>query len=133
MTRQGPEGWESLVEAASEEVAGVARQARQAARAAIPDATEELDVSARLLAFTFVPGTYKGLVAGLVLHTRHVNLMFGEGAELAATHAAGALLEGTGKKARHIKLTAPEDLQDPRIAELLKAAAVRVRERLAGQ
>lgn len=132
MTRQGPEGWEALLDAASDEAAEIARRARLVVREVMPDATEELDPSARLLGFTFAPGTYKGLAVGIVLHTRHVNLMFSQGAELAATLDAGALLDGTGKKARHIKLHDPSDLQDPRVTELLAAAAERVRERIAG-
>ncbi|MFJ2739525.1 DUF1801 domain-containing protein [Streptomyces sp. NPDC087440] len=132
MTRQGPEGWDVLLDAASDEVAGIARRAREIIRDAVPDASEEVDPSARLLGFTFAPGTYKGLFAGLILHTRHVNLMFSEGAELAAHSEAGALLEGTGKKARHIKLHTPEAAADPRITPLLHEAAARVRDRLAG-
>ncbi|CAM5618761.1 hypothetical protein SSPIM334S_02740 [Streptomyces spiroverticillatus] len=127
MTGRGPEGWDVVVGAASEEVAGIARRAREVVRGVMPDAVEEVDEGARLLGFTFAPGTYKGLVVGLVLHARHVNLMFAEGAAL----DGGGLLEGTGKKARHIKLRAAEDAADPRIAALLAEAAARVRDRLA--
>ena len=34
---------------------------------AVPDAAEEVDVSARMLGFTFATGTYKGLFAALIL------------------------------------------------------------------
>ncbi|MFJ3921943.1 hypothetical protein [Streptomyces sp. NPDC090022] len=132
MTVEGPEDWEALLAGVPAEVAEVARQARRVVRAAIPDAAEEVDASARLLGFTFAPGTYKGLVAGLALHDRYVNLMFSQGAELADSLHAGSLLAGTGKKARHVKLQSPADLLDPRLAELLAAAAQRGRDRMSG-
>ncbi|MDI3419182.1 DUF1801 domain-containing protein [Streptomyces luteolus] len=130
MTNEVPKAWQSCLEAANAEVAAIARRAREVVREAVPDAAEEVDVPARLLAFTFAPGTYKGIAVGLVLHSRHVNLQFGEGVELAA-HDPDGLLTGTGKKARHVKLHAPEDPEDPRVVELVRAAAARRRAQLA--
>ncbi|MGW8887220.1 DUF1801 domain-containing protein [Streptomyces sp. NPDC055749] len=132
MTKPGPEVWETLLDAAGAEVAAIARRAREVVREAVPDAVEEVDVSARLLAFTFAPGTYKGIAAGLILHSGHVNLQFGEGVELAA-HDPSGLLTGTGKKARHVKLHDPRDLEDPRVVELVVAAAARRRAQLADE
>ncbi|WAL97552.1 hypothetical protein [Streptomyces sp. Je 1-369] len=128
-TEPGPETWEELLGAAGDEVARTARQARVVADEAIPDAVEEFDAAARMLAFTFAPGTYKGLIAGVVLHARHVNLMFSEGVAL-EPYDTGGLLTGTGKWARHIKLHGPEDAADPGVAELLSVAARRRREQL---
>ncbi|MET9608246.1 hypothetical protein ABZZ17_24820 [Streptomyces sp. NPDC006512] len=118
----GPSPWQELLGAASPEVAVIATRAREVVRGAVPDALEEVDVSARMLGFTFAPGTYKGLFAGLVLHATHVNLMFSDGVALAGLDAGG-LLEGTGKLARHIKLRTPAGAEVPRLAELVAAAA----------
>ncbi|MFD4375110.1 hypothetical protein ACFXKE_24160 [Streptomyces sp. NPDC059202] len=129
MVNQSPEAWEALLDSASEEVATIARRAREVVRKAVPDAVEEVDTSARLLAFTFAPGTYKGIVTGLILHSQHVNLQFGEGVELAA-HDPDGLLTGTGKKARHVKLRDPQAPEDPRVVRLVRAAATRRRDQL---
>jgi hypothetical protein len=41
----------------------------------MPDALEEFDTSAEMLAFTYQPGTYKGLIAAIVPQKEYVNLM----------------------------------------------------------
>ncbi|WP_055474195.1 hypothetical protein [Streptomyces pathocidini] len=88
----------------------------------IPGAIEEVDTAAKLLGFTFQPGTYKGLITTVALHRSHVNLMFSKGAEL-AERDGGELLDGTGKRARHVKLRDLRQLEDARIRDLLAAAA----------
>ncbi|MFF9013383.1 hypothetical protein ACF09C_10515 [Streptomyces sp. NPDC014870] len=124
-----PQGWQDVLAGAEPIVALVARRAREVVNEAVPDAAEDVDVSARMLGFTFAPGTYKGLFAGLVLHTRHVNLMFSEGVALLPLDSAG-LLTGTGKLARHIKLRTVPEVEDPHLAALLLAAAARRRAQL---
>lgn len=49
----------------------------------------------------------------------HVNLGFPRGAELIDRFK---VLEGTGKGMRHVKIRSSEDLEDPVIAELVRAA-----------
>lgn len=90
----------------------------------VPEAMEELDTTARLIAFTFIPGTYKGLFAAVAPQRGHVNLMFSKGAELAELDTSG-LLEGRGKKARHIKFRGVDRLADPGVRTLIAAAAER--------
>lgn len=89
-----------------------------------PEAAEEIDPSARLIGYTFIPGTYKGLFAAVAPQRSHVNLMFSKGVELAEIDTTG-LLEGTGKKARHIKIRDEERLSDPEVRRLIAAAAER--------
>jgi hypothetical protein len=55
----------------------------------------------------------------IALHEDHVNLGFNQGAELPDPEG---LLEGPGKMLRHTKITESEDLQDPALGRLLKAA-----------
>jgi hypothetical protein len=57
--------------------------------------------------------------AYLAVHPAHVNLGFYRGASL--PDPAG-LLAGTGKAMRHIKISGPDDVARPEIAELLRAA-----------
>ena len=82
-----------------------------------PDAIEMLDEPARLIGFG-TDRSYKGLVCGLALQRTYVNLMFARGAELPDPTG---LLEGAGKRARHVKLRRPEDVNDPAVAALLRA------------
>jgi hypothetical protein len=103
-------------------VAELARAACVLIHEAVPDAVEEVDASAKLIGYTFLPGTYKGLFAGITLHKEHVNIMFSKGAELAAEAPTG-LLEGTGKRARHIKVRSAETLEDPAVRSVIERAA----------
>jgi hypothetical protein len=116
--------WFKVLEGCSPEVRQLALDAQALIRGAIPDATEEVDPAAKLLGFTFQPGTYKGLIVAVAVHTKHVNIMFSKGAELAESDDSG-LLEGTGKLARHIKITAAEQLGDPRVRALISVAVAR--------
>jgi hypothetical protein len=90
----------------------------------VPDAAEELDPSAKLIGFTFIPGTYKGLFVAVAPQRAWVNLMFSRGAELVALDDAG-LLEGTGKRARHIKFHDRARLAEPGVRALVAEAARR--------
>ena len=108
----------------SEQVRDIALQARTLIRNAIPDAVEEVDEALPLLGYTFIPGTYKGLFAAIAPQASHVNLMFSRGVELEEIDG-GELLEGTGKKARHVKLRSPEDVTRREVLTLVEAAAER--------
>jgi hypothetical protein len=50
--------------------------------------------------------------------------MFSTGVEVEKLDTAG-LLEGTGKRARHVKVRTLEDLKRPGLSTLLRAAAAR--------
>ena len=106
----------------SPEVRELAMELRAVVQSLVPDATEELDPSAGLIAFTFQPGTYKGLFVAIAPQKSYVNLMFSKGVELLdldSTH----LLEGTGKKARHIKFHDLRRLTDPGVRTLIEESA----------
>lgn len=90
----------------------------------VPDAEQELDLSAHLIAFTYIPGTYRGLFVAVAPQQSYVNLMFSRGVELQEFDVA-ALLHGTGKKARHITVADPERLADPAMQALVEEAARR--------
>src|SRR5258706_15639625 len=75
----------------------------------VPSAVEEIDLKARLLAYTFKPGTYQGLVLAIMPAKKHVSLIFSHGVELKPLDAAG-LLQGPGKRARPIKVKSQASL-----------------------
>jgi len=52
-------------------------------------------------------------------HAHHVNIGFNYGSELADP---GRLLEGTGKKFRHVKIRSLDDAGRPALRELVRAA-----------
>ncbi len=99
-------------------VQDLARRARDLVLAIFPDAVEQFDPSARLIAYGF-DRTYRGLVCGIALQQGYVNLMFARGTELPDP---ADLLTGTGKRARHVKIQQPDDLAAPALRALLGAA-----------
>lgn len=105
-------------------VRDLATKARALVREVVPDAVEEVDTAGKLIGFTFLPGTYKGLILAIALQRAYVNLMFSKGVELMELDSQG-LLEGTGKAARHIKVSSPQRLEEPAVRALIRAAAAR--------
>lgn len=120
----GEPGIEALVAGVDAGVREVVDRLRELIHRLLPDAIEELDPSARLIGYTYQPGTYKGLITAIAPHTAHVNLMFSKGVELLDVDTTG-LLEGTGKQARHIRFQQPGDVDRPEVRSLLTEAARR--------
>ena len=100
------------------DIALVACQAIDLIRSVLPDAIEMLDPSANLVAYGS-DRSYKGLICGVTLHKSHINIMFADGVNLPDPDG---LLIGTGKKARHIKMSNLHDLNHPAIRTLLQSA-----------
>jgi len=113
-----------MIAPSNPEVQKLATGLRALARKLVPDAVEEIDTPAKMLVYTFIPGTYKGAAFGLALQKNHVNIMFGKGVELMKVDRK-KLLEGTGKLARHIKITSLEQVNDPAVAALIQEAVAR--------
>lgn len=67
----------------------------------LPNSSQELDLPAKMLAFSYGPG-YKGMICVLLPSQKGVKLSFSKGAELPDKHR---LLAGTGKKTRYVEIT----------------------------
>jgi len=98
---------------------------RSLIRDVMPDATEQLDLPDRLLAFGF--GAAGGMrlrdfAVGLIPHAAHVNVQLVDGALL---DDPSGIVEGTGKRIRHVKCRSLEDVARPALRALLRAQAVR--------
>lgn len=96
-------------------------------RDAVPDATEQLDMPDRVLAFGFGPPggiRLRDFAIGLIPHTAHVNVQLADGALL--DDPAG-MVEGTGKRIRHVKCRSVADVARPALRDLLVAQAERRR------
>jgi hypothetical protein len=114
----------ALLASYSPGVRHLATLARALVNETAPDAHEEVDESAKVGGFTFIPGTYKGLILTIAPQKDYVNIIFSKGVELMEVDSEG-LLEGTGKRARHIKNRSEEDLQRPGVRALIEAAVAR--------
>ena len=88
-----------------------------------PEATELIhDVKyAIALNYTFT-GRMKGAFAHIVIYTKHVNLGFYMGVEL---HDPKKLLQGDGKRIRHIRISSSIDLGRPHVRKFLMEAITR--------
>jgi len=73
---------------------------REMVREQLPELTEFVDVSSRIIAYG-KSAKYSDLVYAIVPHTRHINLMFSRGASMPDLDG---ILQGTGRKARHIHI-----------------------------
>lgn len=83
-----------------------------------PDALEMVDAPSKIIAYGR-GRKYADLVFALAPFSAHVNLMFARGAALPDP---SGLLQGSGKWARHVKITSPADLENPALITLLEAA-----------
>jgi hypothetical protein len=107
----------------ADEVRLVALRARDVIFEETPAARELVDLGDGLLAFG--PSDVgqgirmRDLVVGLIPHGRWVNAQFANAVDL--PDPAG-LLEGTGKRIRHVKLRSVADAERPEFRELLRAA-----------
>lgn len=113
-----------LLASFEEGVRDIARTMSERIHSWVPDAEMEFDASAHLIAFTYLPGTYRGLIVAVAPQRSYVNLMFSRGVELQEIDSTG-LLHGTGKKARHITIAQPDRIEDPALRALVEEAARR--------
>lgn len=118
---------DALLEGRSASVREVFGALRDLVRDVMPDATEQLDLPDRLLAFGFGPPggvRIRGLAVALIPHSAHVNVQLADGADL---DDAAAIVEGTGKRIRHVKCRSLDDVARPALRDLLEAQASRRR------
>ena len=92
-----------------------------------PDATEQLDLPDRVLAFGFGPPggmRLRDFAIGLIPHRAHVNVQLADGALL---DDPTGIVEGSGKRIRHVKCRSTDDVARPALHHLLVAQAERRR------
>jgi hypothetical protein len=102
----------------SSEVRDLAWRVRAAVLAVLPHAVEKVDVPRKLIGYSLGPKMADVVYVIMPLKAA-VNLGFSRGAAL--LDPAG-LLEGTGKSARHLKITTAADIENPAVRTLLEAA-----------
>ena len=112
-----------LLEPHSPTVREVFMALRHLVREVMPDAVEQLDLPDRLLAFGFGPPggvRMSGFAVGLIPHTAHVNVQLADGAFLPDPES---IVEGTGKRIRHVKCRSLDDVARPALRVLLEEQA----------
>lgn len=118
MTGIGP-----LLDQSTPEVRAIFHAALDLVRDAMPDANEQLDLPDRLVAFGHgTPGgtRLRDFAIALIPHTAHVNVQLADGAVLADPES---MIEGTGKRIRHVKCRSVEDVRRPALREIIRAQA----------
>jgi hypothetical protein len=96
--------FEALLESSGPHIATTARALRTAVQAAVPEAIQSVDLPDRLLAFGSGP-KLRDMLFAIIPHSAHVNLQLADGADLPNPDG---LIEGTGKRVRHVKVRSTE-------------------------
>lgn len=115
--RAKPETWDSLLEARSPEVQEAARAIVGVLMAELPDGVVRFDRADGLLAFG-TSSAMSDLLFALIPHSRWVNLQLADGAVLPNPDG---LIEGTGKRIRHVKIRSAELALSPAVREIVQA------------
>lgn len=117
----------TLLEPHSPAIRDVFGALRALAREVMPDAQEQVDQPDRVLAWGFGPPggvRMSGFAVGLIPHTAHVNVQLADGALLPDPDG---IVEGTGKRIRHVKCRSLDDVARPALRALIEAQADRRR------
>lgn len=105
------------------EVQAIALQARALVLEIVPDALEQIDVPAKMLAYGFA-ATYQDLICVIMPQKSYVNFGFPRGATL---NDPKKLLTGTGKRARHVKLTEAKQVNMPELRALIQGSVKQIK------
>ena len=114
---------ETLLSGFSPVVAETARALRGVVADAFPEAVEQVDFGNKLLAIGLSMKT-RDLVFGVNPHAAHVNLQLADGVDLPN---ADGLIEGTGKRIRHVKVRSAEAAASAAIRAIVDAQVARRR------
>jgi hypothetical protein len=96
----------------------LARNTRKLLRELLPSAKERVDSSGPYVFYGYGTG-YNGVVCNMMLSKKGVKLGIADGADL---DDPSGLLEGAGKRHRHIVLKQPSDLRKAGIRPLIRSA-----------
>ena len=99
------------------ELQAIEHALRREIRAAAPAAVESVDFGNRLIAFGWSM-RMRDLLFAIICHKSWVNLQLADGADLA--DPAG-IVEGTGKRIRHVKVRTLEEAAGPALLALVQA------------
>jgi Domain of unknown function (DU1801) len=97
-------------------------------RDVMPGAEEQVDLPDRAYAFGYGPPggvRMRDLAVALIPHTRHVNVQLADGATL---DDPANIVDGMGKRIRHVKCRSLDDVARPALRAILQEQAALKRE-----
>ena len=113
------ESWAALLDDRPPAIRETAEALEAVLREEIPDAVIRFDRGNGLLAVGR-DLSMKGLLFAIIPHAGWVNLQLADGAVLPDP---AEIVEGTGKRIRHVKVRSPEMARDSRVVALIRAQA----------
>lgn len=111
--------FELLVNKYDENIRELATEVRALITKLFPKAEEKIYFGWRVARFS-LDGTMAGQFIAIGPHKKHVNLYFMNGTEL---EDPKSLLDGDGKKMRHVPITEAKQLKSAALKALIKASA----------
>ena len=120
----GPELLEFLANY-NPDVRAIALKLRELVLDIVPEAIEQVDRPGKLIGYGFKP-TYTDTICVIMPLKAAVNLGFPRGTELPDP---GGLLVGTGKRARHVKITALQEAEQPDLRKYIEASMTLIQKR----
>jgi hypothetical protein len=111
--------FDRFLEGSAPEIAEVARALRVAVLAALPGAVEWFDPGNGLLAIG-TKRAMRDLLFAIIPHRAHVNLQLVDGVDLPNPDGR---IEGTGKRARHVKVRTLDEVGSPWLQAAVVAQA----------
>jgi len=109
---------DALLDKFSDDVQQIARAACTVVGKLAPKAQATVHGGWKLISYSY-SGGMKATVCAVAPHAKHVNLQFSNGPAL---NDPKGLLEGTGKKLRHVKLRGPQEASAQAVKDLIKQA-----------
>ena len=101
----------------SPEMQAIERALRATIRGEVPDAVEQVDFGNKLIAFGRSM-KMRGLLFAIIAHRTWVNLQLADGAELPDPDG---VVEGTGRRIRHVKIRSVADASSQPVLDLIRA------------
>jgi hypothetical protein len=117
LTATKPQTWDAVLAEHDPVVADAARAIERLVVDAVPAAAVQFDPGNGLLAI----GTslkMRDLLFAIIPHRAHVNLQLADGVDLPDP---SGLIEGTGKRIRHVKIRSVEAAASPPIRDIVRA------------
>ena len=99
------------------ELRAIERALRATIRSEFPGAVEQVDFGNKLIAFGRSM-KMRGLLFAIIAHKSHVNLQLADGADLPDPDG---LIEGSGKRIRHVKVRSVEQASSPGVVAAIRA------------
>ena len=101
----------------SPELRAIEQALRATIRQEFPAAVEQVDFGNKLIAFGHTM-KIRGLLFAIIAHKAHVNLQLADGADLPDPTG---IVEGTGKRIRHVKVGTLEEASSGPVVALIRA------------